>query len=219
MEKTVRSISGRRLTEERMARRRATSRHFDEEPYGVSLDSPRRYILTEGGLPEMDAGLGYLGPIPMEFAEPGGVRIVTVEVPPRAHLGTDFVNAFVTVSVFPNSIEDHCSHFAPELDQNLPALTRTISGIEFTGIPNSEAADTHEYFGKYFHGYSQGSCYEIGYGVVTAGGSNLAGLKELNTDAVLQRLEKIVDTISITPRLPADKTQPSTAVKTDLPAN
>jgi hypothetical protein len=193
-------VSGRRLTEERMARRRAVMRHFSEDTHGISFDSPRGYILKEGKLPDMDTGLGYLGPIPMEFAEPGGMRVATIEVPAGAHRGTDLVNAFLTVSVFPNSTAEQCAHFSPELDQNQPALKRSIGGIEFTGIPNSEAADAHEYFGKYYHGYSEGSCYEVGYGIVTANSAAAAGLKEINADALLRKLDKIVDSISIAPQ-------------------
>jgi hypothetical protein len=193
-------ISGRRLTEERMVRHRAVLRHFSEASHGISFDSPRGYILKEGELPDMDTGLGYLGPIPMEFAEPGGVRVATIEVPAGAHPGTDLVNAFLTVSVFPDSTAEQCGHFSPELDQNQPALKRSIGGIDFTGIPNSEAADAHEYFGKYYHGYSEGACYEVGYGIVTANSAAAAGLKEVNADALLRKFDKIVDSISIAPQ-------------------
>jgi len=213
-EKMARPISGRRLTEERMARHLTTTHHFEEELYGVSLDSPRGYLVKEGELPHMDTGLGYLGPIPMEFAESGGVRIVTVEAPSRAHIGTDFVNAFLSVSVFSNSTEEQCTQFSPELDQNQPKLARTISGITFTGIPNSEAANTHEYFGKYYHGYSGGSCYEIGYGIVTASAGAASGLKQVDGDALLRRLDKIVDTVSIMPQSLENSTGEETAPKT-----
>jgi len=199
-EKMARPISGRRLTEEGMARRLATTHHFEEELYGVSLDAPRGYEVQQGELPDMDTGLGYLGPIPMEFAEEGGVRVVTIEAPSRAHRGTDLVNAFLTVSVFPNSTEEQCTHFSPELDQNQPKLARTIGGVTFTGIPNSEAANAHEYFGKYYHGYSEGACYEIGYGIVTATAGAASGLKQVDGDALLRRLENIADTISIAPQ-------------------
>jgi hypothetical protein len=198
-EKKAPPISGRRLTEKMMAQARSTNHHFEEEMYGISLDAPKSYSLQEGDLPDMDTGLGYLGAIPMEFAESGGVRIVTVEAPSHAHLSTDFVNAFLTVSVLRDSTEETCTRFAPELGQTLTSLTRTIGDITFTGVPNSEAANTHEYFGKYYHGYSEGSCYEIGYGVVTAKSGTVAGLKSVDTDAVLRRLEKIADTISIAP--------------------
>lgn len=198
-QKKAPAISGRRLTERMMAEARSKNLHFEEEAYGISLDAPRTYNMKRGDLPDMDTGLGYLGSIPMEFAAPGGVRVVTLEAPARAHPGTDFVNAFLTVSVLAGSNEDTCSRFAPELGQGPASLAQVIGGVVFSGIPNSEAANMHEYFGKYYHGYLEGSCYEIGYGVVTAKSGTVAGLKPVDTDAVLRRLEKIADTISVAP--------------------
>jgi hypothetical protein len=205
-EKKAPPISGRRLTEERMARKQAITRHYAEDTYGISFDSPRNYILKEGELPDMDTGLGYLGAIPMEFSEPGGVRVTTIEVPAGAYRGTDLVNAFLTLSVFPNSTPEKCVHFSPELEQNQPLLKRSIDGIAFTGIPNSEAADTQEYFGKYFHGFAGSACYEIGYGIVTADSSVAAGLRPVKSDVLLRKLERIADSIRIAPQQPEEDT-------------
>ena len=203
----VRPISGRELTIAKMEKRRIAAQHFAEDVYGVSFDAPKGYVLQEGALSDMDRGLGYLGALPMEFSEPGGERIATVEVPREAHPGTDFVNAFFTISALADTTAERCAAFSPELSYAEPPLRQKISGIEFTGIPNSEAASMHEYFGKYFHGFSEGTCYEIGYGIVTADASANDGLKRVNNDAVLRRLERILDTIVIEPNAP-DETNP-----------
>ena len=68
-------LSGRKLTIEKREQKHETSRHFDDDVYGVSFDFPKNYDLREGDLPDMDRGLGYLGKIPMEFSAPGGVRL------------------------------------------------------------------------------------------------------------------------------------------------
>src|SRR5262252_613042 len=107
----VRSISGRQLTIAKNVEKKETARHFDDDVYGVSLDFPKNYDLLEGDLPDMDRGLGYLGKIPMQFSGDGGVRIATIEIPRGAHPGTDFVNAFVTISVFPNTSATECLAF------------------------------------------------------------------------------------------------------------
>lgn len=193
--------SGRQLTLEKMQQKKITTQHFAEDVYGVSFDAPQGYILKQGELPDMDLGLGYLGSLPMEFSVPGGVRVATVEVPRSTHPGTDFVNAFLTVSAFPNTTAEQCALFSPELSYAQPPLRQRISGIEFTGIPNSEAASMHEYFGKYFHGYSEGTCYEVGYGIVTAAAGAQDGLRKTNNDAVLRKLERILNTINIVPPL------------------
>ena len=201
----VRPISGRELTIERMQKRRMPTQHFAEDVYGISFDAPKGYVVEAGELADMDRGLGYLGALPMEFAEPGGARIATVEVPRDAHQGTDFVNAFFTISALADTTAERCARFSPELRYAEPPLRQKIGGIEFTGIPNSEAASMHEYFGKYFHGFSEGTCYEIGYGIVTADASANDGLKKVNNDAVLRRLERILDTVTIeAPRMDED---------------
>jgi len=163
------SISGRKLTVEKMAQRAATSLQYSNEEYGVAFDAPKGYVLKEGELPEMDRGLGYLGPIPMHFAQPGGLRLATVEPPQGIHLGTNFVNEFFTISAHYKSTEAVCS------DVNIPAelrgapLTRTVDGIEFHGFQEQSAASMHHYTGIYLHAYANDTCYEIGYGVASAG--------------------------------------------------
>jgi hypothetical protein len=167
---------------------------------GVSFDFPKHYDLREGDLPDMDRGLGYLGKIPMEFAPPGGVRLVTIEVPRTAHPGTDFVNAFLTVSVLPNVSESQCSEFSPALEDGDQLLTRKIDGVTFHGRKESAVASMHQYSGTYLHGYTEESCYEVGYGIATDGYGAMDGVKKVNNQAIFQKLEKILYAIRISPR-------------------
>jgi hypothetical protein len=193
------SISGRKLTVEKMAQRAATSLQYSNEEYGVAFDAPKGYVLKEGELPEMDRGLGYLGPIPMHFAQPGGLRLATVEPPQGIHLGTNFVNEFFTISAHYGSTEAVCS------DVNIPAelrgapLTRTVDGIEFHGFQEQSAASMHHYTGIYLHAYANDTCYEIGYGVASAGSGALGSLKNINEENLLHKLEKILDNVRIAP--------------------
>jgi len=193
----LRSISGRQLTIAKHAHKIEAARHFDDDVYGVSLDFPKNYDLLEGDLPDMDRGLGYLGKIPMEFSADGGVRLATIEIPRAAHPGTDFVNAFVTISVFPNTSATECLAFRSLGKEKSSTKTRTIDGIDFRVQSEEAAADMHQFSGTYLHGYAEDSCYEIGYGVATAGHGAVNGIKKVNSQAVLQKLEKIVDSISI----------------------
>jgi hypothetical protein len=196
---SVHVLSGRQLTIEKHAQKKETSRHFDDDVYGISFDFPKSYDLHEGDLSDMDRGLGYLGKIPMEFSAPGGVRLATVEVPRAAHPGTDFVSAFFTVSVFPNVTAAQCAEFGSVEGDGTPWFTRKIDGIEFHGRRESSAASMHQYFGTYLHGYSEESCYEVGYGIATAGYGAMDGVKKVNNQAVLQKLEKILDSLTINP--------------------
>jgi hypothetical protein len=192
------SLSGRKLTLEKMAQRAATSQQYSNEEYGVAFDAPKGYLLKEGELPSMDRGLGYLGPIPMHFAEPGGVRLVTIEPPQGIHLGTNFVNEFFTVGAHYGAADTVCAGFnIPEESRGAPVI-RTVDGIEFQGFRENSFASMHEYTGVYLHGYANDICYEIGYGVATVGSSS-SGLKNINEEKLLQKLEKSFDNVHINP--------------------
>jgi hypothetical protein len=194
-------ISGRKLTVEKMAQRSATSLQYSNEEYGVAFDAPKGYVLREGELPQMDRGLGYLGPIPMHFAVPGGVRLATVEPPQGLHLGTNFVNEFFTVSALYGSAEAVCADFNISAESRGASVTRTVDGIAFHGFAEHFAASMHQYTGIYLHAYANDTCYEIGYGVATAGSSpsnSSSTLKNINEDNLLHKLEKLLENVRIT---------------------
>jgi hypothetical protein len=203
-DKPVPTLSGRKLTVEKMAQRAATSLQYSNEEYGVAFDATKGYLLKEGELSEMDRGLGYLGPIPMHFAEPGGVRLATVEPPQGLHLGTNFVNEFFTVSAHYGSSDTLCAQFNISEDSLGAPVTRTIDGIEFHGFAEHSAASMHQYSGIYLHAFTNDTCYEIGYGVATAGSgsgspNSSATLKNINPENILLKLEKFLDNVRINP--------------------
>jgi hypothetical protein len=203
-DKLVPTLSGRKLTVEKMAQRAATSLQYSNEEYGVAFDAPKGYLLKEGELPEMDRGLGYLGPIPMHFAESGGVRLATVEPPQGLHLGTNFVNEFFTVSAHYGSSEVVCNQFNISADSLGAPVTRTIDGIEFHGFAEHSVASMHQYSGMYLHAFTNDTCYEIGYGVATAGSgsgspNSSSNLKNINPENILHKLEKVLENVRINP--------------------
>jgi hypothetical protein len=198
-EKLATSMSGRKLTIEKMAQRAVTSLQFSNEEYGVAFDAPKGYLLKEGELPEMDRGLGYLGPVPMHFTQEGGVRLATVEPPTGVLLGTNFVNEFFTMSALYNSTAASCSvlDIAPEF-RGAP-VTRTVDSIVFHGTEEAAVASMHQYTGIYLHGFANETCYEIGYGVATIGDGPARNLKRVDPQKLTSRLEKILDTVRIAP--------------------
>jgi hypothetical protein len=198
-DKLTPAVSGRKLTIEKMTQRAATSLQFSNEEYGIAFDAPKGYYLKEGDLPSMDRGLGYLGPIPMHFTEPGGVRLATVEPPQGLHLGTNFVNEFFTVSAHYGSRADACAAFDIAPESRGAAVTRTVDSIEFYGFAEHSAASLHQYNGVYLHGYANETCYEIGYGVATVGTEGAGNLKRIDPDKLMPKLEKILDTVRIAP--------------------
>ena len=200
-EKAVTAVSGRKLTIEKMTQRAATSLQYSNEEYGVAFDAPKGYVLKEGELTSMDRGLGYLGPIPMHFAEPGGIRLATVEPPQGLHLGTNFVNEFFTVSAHYGFTEAVCADFDIPAELRGAAVTRSVDGIEFHGFAEHSTASMHEYNGIYLHASGNDTCYEIGYGVATAGfgaATNASGsLKNIKQENLLHKLDRILDNVRI----------------------
>jgi len=198
-DKPVATNSGRRLTIEKMAQRAATSLQFSNEEYGIAFDAPKGYLLKEGELPDMDRGLGYLGPVPMHFLEQSGVRLATVEPPTGVHTGTNFVNEFFTISALYGSDAESCSAFDIGQEFRGANVTRTVDSISFHGVEESAAASMHQYAGIYLHGYANETCYEIGYGVATIGDNAARNIKRIDPNKQLARLEKILDTVRIAP--------------------
>src|SRR5258707_5440808 len=193
------ATSGRKLTVEKMAQRAATSLQYSNEEYGDAFDSPKGYLLREGELPQIDRRLAYLGPIPMHFAVPGGVRLATVEPPQGLHLGTNFVNEFFTVSALYGSAEAVCSEFNISAESRGAPVARTVDGIEFRGFAEHSAASMHQYSGIYLHAFTNDTCYEIGYGVATVGASVNGSLKKIDPEKLLQKLERIPENRRIAP--------------------
>lgn len=196
-DKLTPALSGRKLTVEKMAQRAASSLQYANEEYGIAFDAPKGYQLKEGELPQMDRGLGYLGPIPMHFAQPGGIRLATVEPPAGIHVGTNFVNEFFTVSAHYGATPAVCAQFDIPEGGRTAALTRTIESIEFHGFEERAAASMHQYRGVYLHGYANETCYEIGYGVATAGVGASSSLKGIDEEKRLKALERILGTVRI----------------------
>ena len=191
--------SGRRLTIEKMAQRAATSLQFSNEEYGIAFDAPKGYLLKEGELPDMDRGLGYLGPVPMHFAEQGGVRLATVEPPTGVYTGTNFVNEFFTISALYGSNAESCRAFDIGPEFRGANVTRTVDSIPFHGMEENAAASMHQYTGVYLHGYANETCYEIGYGVASIGDDAARHIKRIDPNKQLARLEKILGTVRIAP--------------------
>src|SRR5438132_169962 len=88
---------------------------------------------------------------------------------------------------------------SPSKELRSAPVTRTVDGIEFHGFQEQSAASMHHYTGIYLHAYTNDTCYEIGYGVATAGSGALGSLKNINEENLLHKLEKILDNIRIAP--------------------
>ena len=170
---------------------------FTDAQHGISFTYPRGYTLKQGSLGAHDTGLGYLGPIPMEFVAPGGVRIATVEAPRGSYPGTDFINAFFTVSVNPSISGEECSHF----DDSRPGLQKlslkTTAGVTLRGVNVSNAGLGHQASLEYYHVFSHGQCIELGYGLATAGLGAVDGMQPAPYKSIDARFRAILLSVAI----------------------
>jgi len=199
-DKLVPTVSGRKLTIEKMAQRAASSLQYSNVEYGIAFDAPKGYLLKERDLPQMDRGLGYLGPIPMHFTDPdNGVRLATVEPPQGVYMGTNFVNEFFTVSALYGGTAEACSAFDIGAEFRGANVTRTVDSIPFHGVEENAVASMHQYTGIYLHGFANETCYEIGYGIATIGDNAARNIKRVDSAKFLFRMERILDTVRIAP--------------------
>src|SRR5258708_21920564 len=83
---------------------------YSDPNTGVSFQYPRKYKLASGDTvqPEIEG----LGPVPMNFVQPGGSAVAMVAAPSTTYPGTDFTTAFFHVNVNRSLSEQECSLFA-----------------------------------------------------------------------------------------------------------
>jgi hypothetical protein len=167
--------------------------------YGISFRYPTGYVLTIGDSTMVENGLGYMGPIPLGFEKDGGVRIVTVEIPPDAYPRTDFVNAFFTVNVHQRLTRSECSEIS--LRDTEHVLHKVINGVAFFGVRADWGAMNRQFAGAYYHGFSGADCYELGYGLATAGSGLIefteAGNKRVTLEEIEPTFEQVLQSVII----------------------
>jgi hypothetical protein len=173
---------------------------YSDPNTGVSFQYPRKYELASGDTvqPEIDG----LGPVPMNFVQPGGSAVAMVAVPSKTYPGTDLTTAFFHVNVNRSLSEQECSEFAivdarnPDGEPMDAEKLRVGSAyMEKTSNFSGDALKQGET--QYYHRYENGSCYEFVLGLGTAGYGTDEEVKAVNHDDVFAKLEKILATVKI----------------------
>jgi len=85
---------------------KAPSATFSDPINGVSFHYPKSYVLKRGREASLD--LAGLGPLQMDFVQPGGMTVAAIELPRNSYPGTDFNAAFFSVSVNPELSASQC---------------------------------------------------------------------------------------------------------------
>jgi hypothetical protein len=170
----------------------------------------------------------------MNFAQPGGTTLSTIELPETLYTGTDFASAFFTVNVNPKMTADECTQFAfpekSELDNNSSGPSKVnVSGTEYTEINDVVSDGMLQANAHYYHLYQNNVCYEFALGLQTAADETNKELKPVNRDKVFDKLQWMLSTVkiktmettpqvSVTTSTPSSTTASSTAPATEVTA-
>jgi len=173
---------------------------YSDPNSGLSFDYPRTFELASGEKAQPD--FGEMGPVPMNFVQPGGVPVATVELPDASYPGTDFASAFFSVNVNHALSEQECPHFAfvdtSDADgEPIDAEKVKVGSTDMDMTSEFAGSATKQAEARYYHSYENGACYEYVLGLGTAGYGTKEGIKPVDRDAVFDRLEKILATVKV----------------------
>jgi hypothetical protein len=189
----------------KVARKRPANVTYTDSNSGVSFLYPRKAALTSGDKARLE--FAALGDASMNFVQPGGTAVATVELPHDWYPGTDFASALFNVNVNRTISEQECAHFAFVDSHNVNGApvdapkTKVGSNNMATTSKFSASALTQTET-QYYHNYENGACYEYVLSVGTAGYGSKDGVEPVNRDEVFAKLEKILATVKITPAEP-----------------
>ncbi|MFY9559590.1 MAG: hypothetical protein WAQ52_05085 [Terriglobales bacterium] len=175
---------------------------YSDPKTGISFRYPRKYELAAGekAQPQIDG----VGPVPMNFVQPGGVTVATVALPDDSYQGTDFTTAFFNVNVNRSLSEQECSQFAFVDARNpdgepVDAEKVKVGSADMEKTSDFTADAMKQAEAQYYHRYESGACYEFVLGLGTAGYRTEEGIKPVNRDEVFAKLEKILASVKIQP--------------------
>jgi hypothetical protein len=175
---------------------------YSDPKTGVSFRYPRKYELASGD--KIQPAIDGLGPVPMNFVQPGGAAVAMVAVPPATYKGTDFTTAFFHVNVNRSLSEQECGEFAFVDARNpdgepMDAEKLRVGSAYMEKTSNFAGDALKQGETQYYHRYENGACYEFVLGLGTAGYGTEEGVEAVNHDEVFGKLEKILATVKIQP--------------------
>jgi hypothetical protein len=186
--------------------RKLAASTYSSPTYGVSFRYPKYGNLSEGD--EANLELDGLGPLEMNFVEPGGTTISAIELPRKLYAGTDFNAAFFNVSVNSELTSDECGQFAfpetgnPETDPVTTSKTK-VGATEFHAVEGFAEGENAQADVKYYHVFQNGSCYEFVLGLETAEQAIpdeiKPAVKPVDRNEVFRQLNWILSTVKIQP--------------------
>jgi hypothetical protein len=190
----------------KVVKKRPTAALYADKNYGVSFRYPKRYALKSADPAKPDATQQSA----MNFVQPGGVDVVTVELPKNSYPHTDLASASFNVSVNPTLTAEQCSQFAllqpasTDKPAILPAKVK-LAGLNLEAMEAISGPETSQSDAKYYHAFVNGACYEFALGLSTQAQIKEAAETKQNDDEVapvdralvFRRLQNILATVKI----------------------
>jgi hypothetical protein len=207
-------------TKKKSRQRKLSASTYANPTYGVLFQYPKNGSLKESD--DANLELDGLGPVEMNFAQPGGITISAVEFPGKMYPGTDLNQAFFNVSVNPNLTPTECAQFAfpqtgdPENDPVGTSKTK-VGATEFETVEGFAEAENNQADVKFYHVFQNGSCYEFALGLETATTNPdemKPAIKPVDRNEVFRQLDWILSTVKIQPVVPQQKTTPEVTAET-----
>lgn len=222
---TITPVASQPPAKKKSRQRKLPTSTYTNPTYGVSFRYPKYDNLKQGDDASLE--LDGLGPVEMNFVEPGGTTISAVELPRRLYSGTDFNSAFFNVSVNPKMTSEECEQFAfPENGKlETDGVWKTkIGPTEFHAVEAFAEAESNRADVKFYHVFQNGSCYEFTLGLETAEGADSdepkPAAKPVDSNEVFRQLNWMLSTVKIQTVAAPDKITPEVAADTPTaPAN
>ena len=182
--------------------KRMSTLGYSDSATGVSFRYPRQYTLLTPEKVKQNADL--LNRIPMNFVEPGGVKVATIELP------NSVATSLLDINVNKGLTSQQCDQFAdPDLsdvkgnspvdtsDDSIPSKV-SIHGLDFMHVENgTEQTDT-----RYYHHFENGACYEFVLAVAEKSGNT----KPIDHFELFDKLERILASVQIKSEKPVEVT-------------
>jgi hypothetical protein len=112
--------------------------NYTDKSSGLTFEYPHRYAI-ETGTAASDVLAS--SPVPMNFVQPGGVALATVELPETGFANTDFSSAFFNVSLHKTLTAEQCNEFAvPQPKVVTPAVSSETATTITASTPSTEPA-------------------------------------------------------------------------------
>jgi len=186
----------------KVVKRRPSTVAYNDPGNGVSFRYPRKYALTtpDTSKPETASQPQF----DMNFVQPGGMEVASVELPKGVYPGTDLALASFNVSVNKNITEEQCGQFtllqlASSDDLSVQPAKIKFGGQQLEEMEAISGPDGKQVDAKYYHLFENGLCYEFALGLSTQSDPNEDGLMPVDREEVFRRLERILATVKISP--------------------